>query len=139
MQDQLLLDGHKKFGNRWTEIAKMVQGRTDNAVKNRFAVLVRKQASRSGRGRAGPAPGVRRPQVPEPGLMLLASHAQVQAKPEKVRGKKRSKPEKDGDAPPAAPAATSAAAPEKAGCARATRPHAGRRLRRSHRTCAASA
>ena len=68
-QDALLLEGHAKFGNRWTEIAKMVTGRTDNgargargalrsprrlkrcrvlcvvraAVKNRHAVLVKKQ------------------------------------------------------------------------------------------------
>ena len=68
MQDALLLVGHEKYGNRWTEIAKvlfvialtlvvslplatwfalplqMVHGRTDNAVKNRHAVLVKKQA-----------------------------------------------------------------------------------------------
>lgn len=87
-QDELLLEGHRKVGNRWTEIAKMVQGRTDNAVKNRFAVLVKKQAriesyflkaistSRLGPGLPSPVP---------------------QAKPDKNRGKKRAKPERDGD------------------------------------------
>lgn len=32
------------FGNRWTEIAKVVSGRTDNAVKNRFTTLCKKRA-----------------------------------------------------------------------------------------------
>ncbi|MBA0738508.1 hypothetical protein Gogos_011847, partial [Gossypium gossypioides] len=34
----------KIFGNRWTEIAKVVSGRTDNAVKNRFSTLCKKRA-----------------------------------------------------------------------------------------------
>ncbi|KAH9295480.1 hypothetical protein KI387_039068, partial [Taxus chinensis] len=41
-EDVLLFEAHQKFGNRWTEIAKVVQGRTDNAVKNRFNALHRK-------------------------------------------------------------------------------------------------
>lgn len=36
-QDALLLEGHAKFGNRWTEIAKMVTGRTDNGARGRRA------------------------------------------------------------------------------------------------------
>ncbi|KAL6756593.1 Homeodomain-like protein [Haematococcus lacustris] len=34
-EDRVLMDGHSLWGNRWTEIAKLVGGRTDNAVKNR--------------------------------------------------------------------------------------------------------
>lgn len=45
-EDIVLFEAHKKFGNRWTEIAKVVQGRTDNAVKNRFNALCKKQAKR---------------------------------------------------------------------------------------------
>nr|QFG01315.1 MYB family transcription factor MYB7 [Larix gmelinii var. olgensis] len=45
-EDIILFEAHKKFGNRWTEIAKVVQGRTDNAVKNRFNALCKKQAKR---------------------------------------------------------------------------------------------
>jgi hypothetical protein len=33
------LEGHSKFGNRWTEIAKMVTGRTDNGARRGAAAL----------------------------------------------------------------------------------------------------
>ncbi|KAL2618796.1 hypothetical protein AAZV13_08G266800 [Glycine max] len=42
-EDMLLCEAQKVFGNRWTEIAKVVSGRTDNAVKNRFSTLCRKK------------------------------------------------------------------------------------------------
>ncbi|GJP43489.1 hypothetical protein CLOM_g40005 [Closterium sp. NIES-68] len=42
-EDQKLLEGHRLYGNRWTEIARMVPGRTDNAAKNRFAALTAKR------------------------------------------------------------------------------------------------
>ncbi|XP_058084095.1 transcription factor MYB124-like isoform X2 [Magnolia sinica] len=38
------MQAQKIFGNRWTEIAKVVTGRTDNAVKNRFTTLCKKRA-----------------------------------------------------------------------------------------------
>nr|AXY87666.1 transcription factor MYB124-like isoform X2 [Cymbidium sinense] len=43
-EDMLLCEAQKIFGNRWTEIAKVVTGRTDNAVKNRFSTLRKKRA-----------------------------------------------------------------------------------------------
>ncbi|KAI3733612.1 hypothetical protein L6452_13058 [Arctium lappa] len=43
-EDMLLCEAQRIFGNRWTEIAKVVTGRTDNAVKNRFSTLCKKRA-----------------------------------------------------------------------------------------------
>ncbi|XP_024995021.1 transcription factor MYB124-like isoform X2 [Cynara cardunculus var. scolymus] len=43
-EDIILCEAQKIFGNRWTEIAKVVSGRTDNAVKNRFSILCKRKA-----------------------------------------------------------------------------------------------
>nr|AGN52134.1 MYB-related transcription factor [Salvia miltiorrhiza]AGN52244.1 MYB-related transcription factor [Salvia miltiorrhiza] len=45
-EDMLLCEAQRIYGNRWTEIAKVVSGRTDNAVKNRFTTLCKKRAKR---------------------------------------------------------------------------------------------
>nr|GMD27468.1 transcription factor MYB124-like [Ipomoea batatas] len=37
-------EAQRIFGNRWTEIAKVISGGTDNAVKNRFTTLCKKRA-----------------------------------------------------------------------------------------------
>ncbi|XP_004511228.1 transcription factor MYB88-like isoform X2 [Cicer arietinum] len=42
-EDKVLCETQKMLGNRWTEIAKVIRGRTDNAVKNRFSALCRKR------------------------------------------------------------------------------------------------
>lgn len=42
-EDAQLLDGHRRHGNKWTMIAQEIGGRTDNAVKNRFAALEKKR------------------------------------------------------------------------------------------------
>lgn len=42
-EDAMLLDGHRRHGNKWTLIAQEIGGRTDNAVKNRWAALEKKR------------------------------------------------------------------------------------------------
>ncbi|CAI5994918.1 unnamed protein product [Closterium sp. NIES-65] len=44
-EDEKLLEGHRLYGNRWTEIARMVPGRTDNAAKNRAVGAFRDAAA----------------------------------------------------------------------------------------------
>lgn len=35
-EDQAIIRWHHEFGNKWSEIAKYLPGRTDNHIKNRF-------------------------------------------------------------------------------------------------------
>ncbi|EFJ53036.1 transcription factor Myb4 [Volvox carteri f. nagariensis] len=64
-EDRILLEGHRLYGNKWTEIAKMVGGRTDNAVKNRYAALCKRDAKGTQRG-GGAARGGRGGRKPRP-------------------------------------------------------------------------
>jgi hypothetical protein len=43
-EDEILCEKHKELGNRWTEIAKFLPGRTDSSIKSRWHTVVRAQA-----------------------------------------------------------------------------------------------
>ncbi|CAD8140034.1 unnamed protein product [Paramecium pentaurelia] len=41
-EDQLIIEGFKSFGSKWCKISKMLQGRPENIIKNRFYSYLRK-------------------------------------------------------------------------------------------------
>ncbi|KAH8967170.1 hypothetical protein BDL97_03G064700 [Sphagnum fallax] len=41
-EDATLMQAHRNFGNKWADIAKLLPGRSDNAIKNRFNSALKK-------------------------------------------------------------------------------------------------
>ncbi|KAM7252654.1 hypothetical protein ACFE04_008163 [Oxalis oulophora] len=48
-EDMILIDAHRKLGNKWTEISKKLPGRPENTVKNHWNAVKRKQIFPKGR------------------------------------------------------------------------------------------
>lgn len=45
-EDNVIIDQHMKIGNCWSRIAKLLEGRSDNSVKNRYYTTLRRRISR---------------------------------------------------------------------------------------------
>ncbi|KAJ1690314.1 hypothetical protein LUZ63_014469 [Rhynchospora breviuscula] len=54
-EEQLVLELHAKWGNRWSRIARKLPGRTDNEIKNYWRTHMRKKAQEQKKGAAASA------------------------------------------------------------------------------------
>ena len=65
-EDAALVEAHRAVGNRWSEIARRLPGRPENAIKNRWNSTVRARGRRSGASREPDSSGGVAPETTPP-------------------------------------------------------------------------